>query len=825
MEIFKRIIGFFKKRYSLFLVLIVLLSYGQMLFMQPWEDDQGLFIKMANLEANVGYFGHGPFGEGPYKYTAVPFIPVYYFFGNNTYAYFGLLLILYIVATLSVYKIFSKIFGEKSSRVIGFIFASGYIASDAIWRMTNGAATLISFMLVSLFFYFYWMYFKTDKLKYYLSTLFFFFLAVQYFVVRDHYLVGIVVVFEILFLMFRKLPKSILTSILRIIPFSIIFYYCVLSASDSRSTGALSVIKSIFNGKIDLTYGFFASLSNLIIPDYLTKSLPKYLPLFGVLIIIFFIILVFKIKKNRKYIALFGIWVTLNILAYWIYTPTVTYETISRYLSHSFFPLAVLFGILYVELGKKTKILIIVFGILNIYNSIVYQNRFLNTKSFPTKQFYIDLKTLLPEIKKGDILYFDVSKSSENQYRAAISAAMLPNSGSIAWRYSVDRYDFSLINGFEELIKTVDENDVQSDKIHGFWYTEGKLVDISGPLRDYFDSKVAQPQRIESHSLSEALLTDTLKLTKWTQPDLGIDLPISIDSVVPKTLEFTLIAKPYNFAEAQFPVYSGTTVPIESSPWRNTLAKKLSLNYISEMRDFLSNSKLTTNSFWQDKYSKNMYDNDLTTVWQSDRLEWQQRNDYLVAQLPKLTNVSKIAWISGTYSGSIPISYKISASVDGRNWKEVKSVVGQKINTTQELQVIDFENTPALYIKMNVSETFGGDSPMIAEFRVISSSLDELDLKLTNQFIENPFLYIENEAEFNETVRSFNYKLPAKLYWFGNKFNEWTTAKQAELSIIYDGTPYVYKVTLPPGGTEITKLKISDIKMPGEIVLSNVKVY
>ena len=81
-------------------MLVVLFSYGLMVFMFPWEDDHTLMFKLANIEGKAGYFGAGPFGEGAYKYIVTPYILVYKIFGPWAPAYYGFALLFYFLATL-----------------------------------------------------------------------------------------------------------------------------------------------------------------------------------------------------------------------------------------------------------------------------------------------------------------------------------------------------------------------------------------------------------------------------------------------------------------------------------------------------------------------------------------------------------------------------------------------------------------------------------------------------------------------------------------------------------------------------------------------------
>lgn len=883
-----RVVKFFNNNYWLFLVLVVLISYGQILWMQPWEDDSGLLIKLADLSSNVGYFGYGALGSGVYKYTAVPFIPIYQLFGYNIVAYFALLLVLYALATVVVYKVFSYVLGEAGGRVTGFLIASGYVASDAIWRMTNGAATSISFILVSLFTLYYWKYFKFGKLKYYFFMVFLFFVSLQYFVVRDHYLFVVAVFFELIFLAFQKPFKSILNSVVRLVPLFVLFYFQVVAQGDERAGGIKDLVVEFLKGNFHLSFGFLSSTANVFVPDYITNFILSYkigfLFLLSVFASLFFFFLkksrqnklkviyvtlfvlwlfiakaIFKnnllsisnkdvfvatlgglvillssliytvLKKNKKLYLFFMIWVLVNVAAYSAYFPTVSYETISRYMSHSFFALAIVYGILFLEireLGSGGKLLskaILVYGVFNIVASVFYQHNFLLNKSFPTKKFYQDLKVLLPEIKKNDVLYFDVSKNSENAFRAATSGAMIPNSGTISWRYGVDRYDFKFVTDFYELKKISEEASFEPNAIHSYWYSDGNLVDTTLWLKSYLKSKNIVPQSFLVNSSSESLISRVNRYTNWAQPDLVVELPSKIDSIYPREVQLTIKADPIPVSKIEFPLYWGNVKPKSNSPWKNSTVRDLALNYKSEMLNFVTNSKFNVNTTWQANKMENLFDEDLDTVWQSDRIVWQKRNDYVRVELPYVQDVSGVYWVSGTYNNSVPSSFVVETSLDGVNWVMAKEVIKEKPLPGQSIQLVSFDRVRTKFVRMTITDTLGGDSPMIAEFRVVPSQLSDLDLKVATDFIESPFLFVEDYETYLKTLNAFRYKYKAKLYWYGNKENSWQSSNKHEFDLDYDGKQNVYKFTLPPGGTEINKLKISDIKAPGMIKISNVK--
>ena len=275
MPLLKKVIGFISRHFNIFLILVVLISFGQMLWMQVWEDDHALFFKLAHIKEGAGYFGEGPFGVGVYSYAATPFIPIYWLFGHRIEAYFGFLLLLYVITTLFVYKVFSKILGETSGKVAGFLYAAGYIASDGVWRMANSATSSISLVVISLFLICYWKFYKDRKLFFYFLALFFYFLGVEFEISRMHYFIAVVVLIEFIFFAFKKPVGSLIAAIVRLAPFVII---CVLkvASSDPRGVFFQDFVLAIFRLDFLKYFGFISSVGNLVFPDWLTNLFSEW---------------------------------------------------------------------------------------------------------------------------------------------------------------------------------------------------------------------------------------------------------------------------------------------------------------------------------------------------------------------------------------------------------------------------------------------------------------------------------------------------------------------------------------------------------------------
>lgn len=828
----KKIWPLIDKNFVFFLFLIVLISYGQMLWMQPWQDDNALFFKLAHIEEGVGYFGTGPVGSGITKYTPTPFIPIYYLFGTNTVPYFALLLVLYAVSAIFVYKAFSFILGKDGGRIAGFIFAAGYVSSDGIWRMANSVTTSISVITISLLLLFYWKFHQKRKSRYYFMALFAFFLATEFAINRTHYLFVTVVLFEVLFLAFQKPLLSIFFSIIRLLPFFYVFQNFALVASSNRTPQMKEFILGFAQGKFDLYSGFLGTVANLVIPDWLTRGYGQNLVavLGGIILLGAAALFIFLKKQKRLFLLLSG-WFLVNIIVYSAFNPNFQYTSVERYTMHSFMALTGIFGLLFVALPKSNfwgnfgKVIIILVGVGNLYNSVVYQHEILETRSFPVKQFYMDLKSHLPSLNMGDVLYFDVARDAQERYNDAVSTAQMPETASFAWRYgSLDRYDIELITDFDELLKIIDAKNVPLTNIHAFWYSGEKLVDTTSQLEAAL-SNTLQPELLVSGlpAVSQINLIDIDEGTYWSQPEIPIQVDKPVNSIAPVEFTLEISATPFNgIADYPLTYQNFSLSPVDKPFWENASSRQLALEYGRSREYIRKNSQISVSSQWQNNLAKNVIDGDLNTVWQSERTGWGSEYTFTEIKLPVVEEVNKIVWINGSAQNT-PISYSIEVSVDGTTWNEVKMVQNGPRVDNVEPQVVIFAPVKAGYVRMIPTKTFNGDSPVISEFWVVPSAYSQLDITLAEKFLKEPLVFVPSIDAFRETLSGLDNQGKAQLVWQSNKRDDWQSVQQTEFNIYFDGKRREYKVIVPAGGTELSKLKLTHIKFPGNITLHSVK--
>lgn len=879
-----RITKFFNTKYWLFLVLVVLISYGQMLWMQPWEDDSGLFIKLANIQSNVGYFGFGPFGSGIYKYTAVPFIPIYHFFGHNIVAYFALCLVAYLVSTLMVYKLFSQILGKTAGRVAGFTLAAGYISSDAFWRMTNGVATCVSFVLVTSFIYFYIRYVNLSKFRYYLLALLFYAISLQYFVVRDLYLFAVAVIFELVFFVFKRPFKLPIYSFLRLIPFGTIFYWLVIMAGDSRSDGLKEFVSGIFHGHLELTYGFVSTLSNIVIPDYITNFIFKfrhgYAFLFVSILIIVFLflnkfknglflmrvyyililfwvlvskniykpellgtninglhtatlggailitsILIIVCIKNRKLLILFWSWVLVNVAVYAAYFPTTTYETISRYMSHSFCAWTAVVGILYSEINRRKKLgqifssLVLIYIGLNLTNSVIYQHNFLVTKSLPVKKFYQDLQSLLPRIEKGDILYFDVSSDAQVAFRAAISGAMIPNTGTISWRYGVDRYDFKMFEDPSSLFTYLKDHPLDDKKIHTFFYSKNGLTETTSEFVKLFQSNKSLNINFDNFT-SKYNLKSGLSGSFVNKSNLELG-NLEIPSMIPFKLLVSLVAEPLDFSNTKYPVFYGHD-KFDPVFINDQALQDLTFKY-NKFKNLFKYSQIEVTSSWQDRVEKNLIDGDTGTVWQADRILWLDSEQHLIIKMNNVQRFSRLQF-TNAYATSTPLDFEMFYSNDLVSWKSLGVYKNTIRMENGETKIIDFEPQNFRYFKIKFVKTLNGDSPAISEVMLIPSEFDGLNIFQANQYLANPFANMPNADVYNKLLFNTQFSGRLNIAWNNDKFALPQSDPLVYSNINFDGKMHTYEFSLPAGGRVVNKLMFEITNFPGQITINNIKV-
>jgi len=259
------------------------------------------------------------------------------------------------------------------------------------------------------------------------------------------------------------------------------------------------------------------------------------------------------------------------------------------------------------------------------------------------------------------------------------------------------------------------------------------------------------------------------------------------------------------------------TRDFSGTPWKEPKLEEMAIGYKKYIEMYYQKIKIKTSSQWQARIEKHLADMDESTVWQSDRTAWTTEQTFLQVELPQLTKLGKVNWQGGSRN-NFPISYVIETSLDGKSWQEVAKVEDFSIDI-QIPQEVKLKPSLARYVKMTIFDTLGQDSPMISEFIVIPEEFSSANVTEIQDFINNPFIFVNNKKGFIDRLSAINYTGTLQPYWWGDGGEKWLTQTKSEIKIIYDGKLHYYSFILPAGGTKIDKIRLSNFKIPGQVVL------
>ena len=294
MGIKKISITIFKKYKSLFMgasiFLVCFISYGQILKMYFYLEDYLILFSIKHPNSPEAGYGSGILGR-PYGWAVTPFIPFYYVFGLNPFGYYFIEIILYFIAALVVF-LFARTITNNKKIALGsaFIFASGYIGSDSMYRLAVGWQNILAGILISLSAIFYYKYTQKPSLKSYTLALGIYLFTSEFSFYRSQGILALILATEILF------NFNLKKTALRIIPFAISYWYfyiySLIGVMDQTSKFRVLIQKIWIDKNYELLLTPLKTLENIFIPSKLNFPLTIFLTIF---------ITISFWKRSRKY--------------------------------------------------------------------------------------------------------------------------------------------------------------------------------------------------------------------------------------------------------------------------------------------------------------------------------------------------------------------------------------------------------------------------------------------------------------------------------------------------------------------------------------------
>ncbi len=498
-----------------------------------------------------------------------------------------------------------------------------------------------------------------------------------------------------------------------------------------------------------------------------------------------------KNKKSVIYLFIGLIFVVSQIFGYYIQYPTAIFSTVHRYFSYALIGYAIFFATLinWLKHTHKKTLSYLLLGSILIPNLILgfnYQRKLVETRSEPTRQFYLALKKSVPEVEKGDVFYFDVSTENTipTQFGDFFSVGSMPETTALAIYYNVDRYDVVMLTDYDELIAKLANGEIKLDKLHTFFYGPEGLVNTTVETQQ----KLAQGSNFQEVDLINP------RHSSITAMEVSFQAKITKPKILPTK-------------------FSQNTLTINQ--------KREIVNYLIARKQFYKESQATSLSDWKFREIRNILDNDYATPWQGHRIYWgENRNEVVTLDLGKMKNINRLVWQNWKSSLS-PLSYDIETSIDGKNWTTVKKVIDAQAKKDGEIVVDEFKSVDARFVNLKITKTITDDSPAITEIEVVESKFSDVDIPTALNNLPNPVAMAKDITEWNQLWEVSQPLSRLTVTWQSNKKERYSNFTNIN-SLISD--KFVeYSFVVPGGGTTLERIMFQE-NIPADIEIKNMLI-
>lgn len=847
-----------KKKILPFLTVIVitLLAYGQTLRMYFWQDDSAIIFKLQHLQGAAGSFGEGIIGSGPYKYLISFFVPFFPFFKLEPFYYFLIGFLSYLVVVFVFSFLAKELFKDvkdKEIKVVAFfatlVFAAGYVGSDIMFRISNSWQSNLGLILAILSFTFFTKSIKerNSKLIYYLLSLFLFWACTEFVYVRSHSLVFPILAIDILIAGYQLKIRKILLTVLRQLPFWLIFYIRYLKGGSVGSSALTKIIQDLLHGKFELLIGFIATIGNGFIPDILQSRFIKFFPskfnlpyLLLFAIITWFTFSFFKFGKFKKCLATAFLFLGYILNGYFISQDLYWYRTKEAFIAGaSGIYVSILVIFLTIFLWKKYKVIAIsiILGYLIFISQMFGYFIQYPDSIFSTTHRYLNYPFIGYSLVIAGISYA-LFKVNRKMGIFLLSGVVIINLG-LGVRYQL------------KLVKN------RSIPTRNFYINLKSFIpSVTKDAAFYFDVKDDALTRQQFNDFfSVGSMPNSTALAIYYQVDRDdIKMITELDELLYKLSTKDIdIGNLYNFYYGKDGLVDTTSyfrqaligrgkepfvgAPVELKiPIKVSLEDNISYPYsfsgkikrdftLEEKRNFISyfysrlnyyrNVHAESLSEWKFQEITNVIDNDINTSWRGHRIYWHDnKHEEVIIDLGSIKNINKLIWVNWTRTLA-PTSYKIEVSYNKKNWLEVKDVSDGPKREDGEKVIENFAETTARYVKLSIRETQSDDAPAISEIEVVESGYN-FDINKAFEFLHAPFSYIENAQEMNTVLSGIYPFLNIRVNWATDRGNVFYDQPIKSINEFYN-----FNGVFVPGGTKLLNLEINIKNAPLVITKMN----
>ena len=850
--------------YNLLLIIfVVFISLGQTVEGYFWIDDNAVIYKLQHLNENIGYWGKGISGEGPYRHIIDQFILFYPFFKINPQPYFAVGLLLYLFASITLYLFIKSLVKLKSLALISaLVFGTGYFGLESILGITNSWQTSRGLIMALITFWLYFKFLKSGKFIFYFFSIAFFFFSLDTVFIRAHGLIIALIFFDIIYSHINFSIQKISRFFLRIVPFVYIYYYVYLSSSGyTQDLGIWKLYKAaIENSKYYLLTIPLQDLGNLFIPDKLSglvdRFLYKYfhLPfqdefsigsfLSGVLFLAVNAFLVIKFLKKEssvvKLLIFSFIWTVSNFVGFYARESTHTLWSTHRYFSYSFAGMAMFWGC-FAYLLNKTRLfklmsvsLIFLISLLS-FLTLKHTYTFNTERNLPAKQLFKEFKLAIPNLEKGSIVYISIENDPQvlKRYGSFFGGMFSEGANYAIYHEGIDyMYDFLITYDFKDILTSLDKKEVSLDKIYTFYYDSSGLKNTTAQTRELLSKKreveigLNDLSSNTSFVVSDNVFKTGTKIEKSGESYLGISptiilKPDRLSSLVPSKLTFDLKVEPLN------PPLPYITDPTQLDV--NSEDKLDIYSFLISQQNLKKVIEATSASFWKDQEPRLLLDGRLETAWRGHRGFWDdisrgktKNKEFLEFYFGKEIEIGQIRWVSAQ-PPLLPVSYKYLGSLDGTNWITLGEVKRNERFNPDTVVLDEISPERIRYLKFEIESTYGNDGHEIKEITFVEEEFKGIDFSKVEKLSKQPFWEIGNYIELTSAFETVGKNSAIRLYYRSDIDKKQDSIKYMEIPVVLDGQFHNVNLDLPAMGVEWKNFYLDGINFPSVVYIKNVK--
>lgn len=810
-----------------------------------WQDDSALIFKLQHQAERMGSFGAGIWERGPYQYLVVPFVPFFPIFGKEPLGYFFVGLITYIAAAFAFYFLAIQIFKkDKFALIASIIFSTGYIGSDTMFRIINSWQTNIGLILAIISFAFYLKYKNISKFRYYLLSLLFFLLSIEFVFIRSHSIILPIVAIEILYTLLPIKLNKLVFSIVKLIPFLFLFEKWYLQDANFGGGGVSAFISNLLHGHLESAVPLFANIGNalvvtpvqnyaIVLLGYL--HLDEYKTLVAIFIAAtFFSYLLFRLLKIKM--TIFVLFVLIQIASFvfnlYIYSQDLYwYRSLSDVVSGKIgIYITILTFFLSGYIYKKNKVVSLsliagwiiaasqIFGYFTQYPTAIFStsHRYFSYSSIGFSLWWAAIALLLysSKIKKISLglliaivlIFSNLLLSVRYQHKLVVSR-------SIPTR----QFYKNLLIFYPNIPKgSAFYFDIQSDsKLNtqfADFFSVGSMPETTA-LAMYYDldrydmwMTNSADELISRLNQGEQDLdkTFTFFYGEHGLVDTTKQLRASLSGEAKNTTPLTPVLATY---EAKVTMPEPNNYPVKYGE-----GEVYSINEVEDISDlliqqkqFVQSASVSSDSEWHGREIENITDSDTNTVWQGHRIYWgDNHKENLYIDLKSTRTINAIFWQNWRETLT-PISYEILVSSDNKDWQQVNHADKQH-KSYEQWTTISFEPVNIRYIKMQMKETETDDSPAITE--IFAGRFNTLiDPQVAFYFRLNPGFQINNYDDWKRFRIIADYFSRIQVKWKTNKNDRYH--QDTNIIANFDGDWHKYEAIISSGGTEFDDINFS----------------